>query len=92
MKSNNKLFYFIDENQEKHIKIKRSKLHCEYLPKIAELLNVDIKDLFENQVSKIDITQNNSDNKDNSINGLFFVLSDKESLENLATVLKNKMP
>ncbi len=66
-------------------------IKSEYLPKIAELLNVDIKDLFENQVAKIEITQNNSDNKDNSINGLVFVLSDKESLESLVTVLKSRM-
>jgi transcriptional regulator with XRE-family HTH domain len=66
-------------------------IKSEYLPKIAELLNVDIKDLFENQVAKIEITQNNSDNKDNSINGLVFVLLDKESLESLVTVLKSRM-
>lgn len=47
-----------------------------YIPKLAEILGVEIKDLFEVSTSKIQINQKNSDNKDNSINGLVFILTD----------------
>ena len=59
----------------------------EYIPKLAELLKVDIKDLFENH-SKIEINQNISDNKDNSVNGLIFILSDPKNLEEIVNTLK----
>ena len=39
--------------------------------------------------SKIKINQTNTDNKDNSINGLVFVLSDEKSVDRLVSVLKN---
>lgn len=52
----------------------------EYLPKIAELLKVEIKDLFETKSSRVEITQTVTDNKDNSINGLVFVLTDEKSI------------
>jgi transcriptional regulator with XRE-family HTH domain len=68
-----------------------SDIKSEYLPKIAEILQVDLQDLFAADTSKIEITQNNSDNKDNSINGLVFVVSDKESVEKLVEVLKGRL-
>ncbi len=68
-----------------------SDIKSEYLPKIAEILGVELKDLYASEGSKIEITQNNSDNKDNSINGLVFVLTDKESVERLVEVLKGKL-
>jgi transcriptional regulator with XRE-family HTH domain len=68
-----------------------SDVKSEYIPKLAELFKADIKDFFETASSKIEITQNNSDNKDNSINGLVFVLTDKESVEKLVETLKNNI-
>jgi transcriptional regulator with XRE-family HTH domain len=68
----------------------QSDVKSEYLPKIAQILGVELKDLFATDGSNIEITQNNSDNKDNSINGLVFVLTDKESIEKLVEVLKGK--
>lgn len=66
-----------------------SDVKSEYIPKLAEIFGVDIKDFFDTASSKIEITQNNSDNKDNSINGLVFVLTDKKSVEKLVESLKN---
>lgn len=56
---------------------------------IAKIFNVEIKDLFEDSKSNINIQQENKENKDNSINGLIFVLSDKNSVEKLVEILKN---
>jgi DNA-binding XRE family transcriptional regulator len=68
-----------------------SDVKSEYLPKIAEILGVEIQDLFNSESSKIEINQNNTDNKDNSINGLVFVLTDKKSVEKLVEIFKDKI-
>jgi|JI6StandDraft_1071083.scaffolds.fasta_scaffold07342_3 transcriptional regulator with XRE-family HTH domain len=67
----------------------KADVKSEYLPQIAEILGVEIKDLFKNETSKIELIQNYTENKDNSINGLVFILSDKESVEKLVDVFKN---
>ncbi len=59
----------------------------EFIPKIAEILKVDINDLFRDTSSAINITQNNSNNTDNSINGLVFVLNDKDAFEKILETL-----
>ena len=54
-----------------------SDVKSEYLPKIANILGVEIKDLFYSDSSAIEIVQNNTDNKDNSINNaIVFVIND----------------
>jgi transcriptional regulator with XRE-family HTH domain len=63
----------------------------EFIPKIASLLGVEIKDLFETVSTKIKISQNNTDNKDNSINGLIFVVADEKSIEKIVSVLKENI-
>lgn len=63
----------------------------EYIPKIAELFGVEIKDLFETKSSKIEVTQNIKNNKDNSINGLVFVLTDEKSIDDIVSVLKRNI-
>jgi len=63
----------------------------EYLPKIANILGVEINDLYGLDPSKIEITQHNTDNKDNSMNGLVFVLTDKESVEKIVKFLKENV-
>lgn len=62
------------ENEKNDVK-------SDYITKIAEIFNIDIKDLFEDSKS-------NQEKKDNSINGVVFVLTDKESIDRLAEVLK----
>jgi hypothetical protein len=52
------------------------------------LFNVDIQDFFKSNSKKIEIHQTVKDNKDNSINGLVFVLTDVKSVEEIAKVLR----
>ena len=69
-----------------------SDVKSEYIPKIAELFGVEIKDLFETPSTKIKISQINKGNKDNSINnGMVFILTDEKSIEQIVTVLKENM-
>lgn len=69
------------ENEENDVK-------SEYIPKLAKIFDVEIKDLFSDSKSNIQINQENKENKDNSINGVVFVLTDKESVNKLAEILK----
>jgi transcriptional regulator with XRE-family HTH domain len=62
-----------------------------YIPKLAEFLQVEINDLFKEKVSNIIINQHNSDNKDNSINGIVLLLTDKEAVEQVMEILKKKI-
>ena len=68
-----------------------SDVKSEYIPKLAEIFGSEIKDFFETTANKIEITQTNTDNKDNSVNGLVFILSDKDSVDKLVDVLKKNI-
>jgi transcriptional regulator with XRE-family HTH domain len=72
------------ENEENDVK-------SEYIPKLAEIFNVEIKDLFQDSPNTIHIKQENKENKDHSINGVIFVLTDKTSIDKLAEVLRNNL-
>jgi DNA-binding XRE family transcriptional regulator len=61
-----------------------------YIPKLAKFLHVEINDLFRERSSSIVINQHNTDNKNNSINGIVFLLTDKEAVDQLAEVIKEK--
>lgn len=63
----------------------------EFIPKIAELLEVEIKDLFETVSTNIKISQKVTDNKDNSINGLIFVVTDEKAVQKIVSVLKENI-
>jgi transcriptional regulator with XRE-family HTH domain len=66
-----------------------SDVKSEYIPKLAEIFGSDIKDFFKTSTNKIEITQTNIDNKDNSVNNsIVLVVPDKESLEKLVESLK----
>ena len=67
------------ENEENDVK-------SQYIPRIAKIFDVDIKDLFQD--SKSNIQNINQENKDNSINGVVFVLTDKENIDRLTEILK----
>lgn len=68
-----------------------SDVKSEYIPKLAEIFGSEIKDFFETTANKIEITQTNADNNDNSVNGLVFILSDKDSVDKLFDVLKRNI-
>ena len=61
-----------------------------FIPKLAELFNVEIGDLYQGKSSDIIITQNNSDNKDNSANGIIIILNDKKAVNELVNLIKKK--
>jgi len=61
-----------------------------YIPKLAEFLHVEINDLFREKPADIVINQHNSDNKDSSINGIVLLLTDKEAVNQLVEVMKNR--
>ena len=61
-----------------------------YIPKIAEFLHVEISDLFKEKGSNITINQHNTDNKDNSVNGIVLLLTDKESVDQLVEIMKKR--
>ena len=59
-----------------------------YIPKLAEFLHVEIKDLFREKARDIVINQHNIDNKEHSINnGIVLLLTDKEAVEELIKVM-----
>ena len=62
-----------------------------YIPRLAEYLHVEINDLFREKSANIVINQHNKDNKDNSINGIVLLLTDKESVNQLIEVMKEKI-
>ena len=61
-----------------------------YIPKLAEFLRVEISDLFKEKGSEIVINQHNTDNKDNSVNGVILLLTDKEAMSQLVTIMKER--
>jgi len=61
-----------------------------YIPKLAEFLHVGINDLFSEKSRDIIINQNNTENKDSSINGIIVLLNDKDSMNQIVEVLKNR--
>jgi len=65
----------------------------EYIPELAKVFNVEISDLFREKSSEIIINQQNanSDNKENSVNGVILLLTDKESVNKLVEVLKTRL-
>ena len=61
-----------------------------YIPKLAEFLKVDINDLFRENSTSIVINQQNTDNKDSSVNGIILLLTDKEAVNELVKVIKQR--
>ncbi|GHT77656.1 hypothetical protein AGMMS50262_19250 [Bacteroidia bacterium] len=61
-----------------------------YLPKLAEFLHVEITDLFREKPSEIIINQHNTDNKDHSVNGIVLLLTDKEAVNRLVEVVRER--
>ena len=69
-----------------------SNIKSVYIPQLAEFFKVEIKDLFKEDASNIVINQNNTDNKDNSVNNSIVVLlNDKEAIDEIANIIKGKI-
>ena len=66
-----------------------AEIKSSHIPKLAELFNVKIEDLFREKAGDIVISPHNSDNKDSSINaGVVLILTDKEAIDQVFDVLK----
>jgi DNA-binding XRE family transcriptional regulator len=65
-------------------------IKSQYIPKLADIFKVEIKDLFEDEVKNIHISNNTFDNKDNSTNSniIVFNLSDKDVAEKLSSQIE----
>jgi len=61
-----------------------------YIPKLAEFLHVEISDLFREKTGDTVINQHNTDNKDSSVNGIVLILTDKESVNQLVKVIRER--
>ncbi len=66
-------------------------IKSEYIPPLADIFNVEISELFQEKTSKVVVNQTNTDNKEHSINGIVLVLTDKEAVNELVEVLKDKL-
>ncbi|WP_035759890.1 helix-turn-helix domain-containing protein [Flavobacterium tegetincola] len=61
----------------------------EYIPKIAALLQVEIRELFENASTTVKINQFNKGNRDQSINqGMVFIITDENSIAKIVSAIK----
>jgi transcriptional regulator with XRE-family HTH domain len=74
--------YWNWESDESHFRV-------EYLPKLAEILQIDANELLpEGSMVKI---VNNNDNKDNSVNAFAVKMDGRMLLEKLLTSLENQL-
>ena len=62
----------------------------QYVQMLAKLFNVEISDLYRKKTSDIVINQNNTENKDNSVNGVIIILNDKKAVDELVNMIKKK--
>ncbi len=58
---------------------------------MADIFNVEISELFQEKTSKVIVNQTNTDNKEHSVNGIVLVLTEKEAVNQIVEVLKDKL-
>ena len=68
-----------------------SDIKSQYIPELAKIFNVEIGELFREKSSDIIINQHNTDNKDNSVNGVILLVTDKEVVNQLVDLIKDRM-
>jgi transcriptional regulator with XRE-family HTH domain len=68
-----------------------SNVKSQYIPELAKLFNIEIGELFREKSSDIIINQHNTDNKENSINGVILLLTDKEMMNQLVNLVKKRV-
>ncbi len=81
----------IDRNTYANWENEYNDIKSEYIPSLADIFNVEISELFRSESSKVVVNQTNADNKEYSINGIVLVLTDKNSVNQLVEVLKNRL-
>lgn len=81
----------VDKNTYANWESEANDIKSDHLPKIAEIFEVEIQDLFKNKMSKVEINFNKQINTDSPINNnVVLVLPDKESVEKLMAMFKDK--
>lgn len=83
----------VDRNTYANWERGENDIKAEYIPKLAEILQVSIEDLFAPAKSNnISITQQHNEGKDNSIlNGAIIIITDKHAVYQLAEVIKENI-
>lgn len=83
----------VDRNTYANWERGENDIKAEYIPKLAEVLQVSIEDLFSTAKSNnISITQQHNEGKDNSIlNGAIIIITDKDAVYQLAEVINENI-
>ena len=82
----------VDRNTYANWENETNDIKSEYIPKLAEIFDVEIKDLFEESTQKIEINLNKQVHLDSSVNNsVVLVMPDKESVEKLVDALKKNI-
>ncbi len=86
-------FLGVDRNTYANWERGENDIKSEFIPKLAELFDVTIEDLFTPEKdNSVSITQKHNEGKDNSIlNGAVIVITDKEAIYKLAEVIKENI-
>ena len=81
----------IDRNTYANWEKETHDVKSEHIPELAKIFDVEIKDLFENDRKTIEINISKQEHRDNSSNNsIVLVLPNKEMVEKLVEVLKDK--
>ncbi|MBS1573497.1 MAG: helix-turn-helix transcriptional regulator [Bacteroidetes bacterium] len=81
----------VDRNTYSNWEKGSNNIKSEFIPPLAKVFGVDIGTLFKEKTSAIVTNQIDENNNDNSINGIVLLLTDKDSVDRLVEVLKEKM-
>lgn len=77
----------LDRNTYTNWENETTDIKSQYIPKLAEIFNVKIQDLFDSE-RKLEISNNTFDNKDNSVGLIIFNISNKEAINSFNSKLE----
>jgi transcriptional regulator with XRE-family HTH domain len=77
----------LDRNTYTNWENETTDIKSQYIPKLAEIFQVGIQDLFDNE-RKLEISNNTFDNKDNSVGLIIFNISDKDTVDRFNSKLE----
>jgi transcriptional regulator with XRE-family HTH domain len=82
----------VDKNTYANWESETNDIKSEHLPKLAEIFDVRIQDLFDKTIAQIEINFNKQINNDSTVNNsVVFVMPDKESVDKLVDILKERL-
>ncbi|WP_396179640.1 helix-turn-helix domain-containing protein [Flavobacterium sp.] len=81
----------VDKNTYANWENQTNDIKSEHIPKLAQIFHVEIKDLFDQSIPKIEININKQVSKDKSLNNsVVLVMPDKETVEKLIAVIRTR--